>query len=458
MIVITRGLARAFRAVARKCVSGRPRGPAPPVVFAVRAGTLIVWTRTADAGLMYQAPTPGADDVVVAPMAVLDAVVGAGEDPVELAVGPRLAGVARWTDRGVPRSQPFDALLPGKQHRPPDLPVDWRPVPSAFLAALHECGRTAAREPGRYALTRVQVKGSAGTVAGTDGHTALLWGGFAMPFPDDVLVPTVPVFGSDELAGEAGVRVGRTEGHLVVAAGAWRVVLPVDPTGRYPDVAGVIPATAPTAAVIGEQDAAELVAALPGLPGADRDDLPVTLDLGGRLTVRAQDETTGAVTEVRFDQSRADGPPARVAVDRRVLARAVALGCLTLRVVPGKPVVFADGPKTLVAVALDPALVVPPANRNPDPAPPVAPNPERRTAVKRPESNGHTPADRHDPQSADPADPLAEAEELRAALVEAAGLAARLVAALRHTRKEKRALATVFAGLKQLDLGPGGRP
>src|SRR5205823_6044126 len=136
VIVISRGLARSFRALVRKCVSGRPRGPAPAVVLEGKAGTLTVWARTADATLVYAAPTPGGDELMVVPMAVLEAAEGGGDDPVELAVGPKLGGTARWAVRGVPMAHPFDVLLPGKQHRPPELPGDWQPAPAEFLAAL----------------------------------------------------------------------------------------------------------------------------------------------------------------------------------------------------------------------------------------------------------------------------------------------------------------------------------
>ena len=54
------------------------------------------------------------------------------------------------------------------------------------------------------------------------------------------------------------------------------------------------------------------------------------------------------------------------------------------------------------------------------------------------------------------ADPLELAEDLRAALAEATNKAARLVAALRTSKKEKKALATVLTGLKQLNLTDGG--
>lgn len=63
---------------------------------------------------------------------------------------------------------------------------------------------------------------------------------------------------------------------------------------------------------------------------------------------------------------------------------------------------------------------------------------------------------RHDPPAEDAVDPLAEAEALRVAIVEAGSRLARLIAALRSSRKEKKVLANVWAGLRQLNLGGGG--
>jgi hypothetical protein len=76
-----------------------------------------------------------------------------------------------------------------------------------------------------------------------------------------------------------------------------------------------------------------------------------------------------------------------------------------------------------------------------------------------PNSNGHASS----PNPADACltspDPLAEAEALRAALADAAARAARLVAVLKHGRREKKAMASVWTSLRQLNLGPpGGRP
>ena len=449
MISIPRGLCRAFPALARKCVSGRPRGPAPAVVFESKGGALTAWAKTDDAVLAYTAPTDRGDGVLVVPMTVLEAVAGPGGEPVEMDVGSKLRGEARFSDRGVPKSHSFEAVLPGKQHRPPDPPDEWHPASPELLQALHECGRTTAKDAGRFALTRVQLKGKAGQLVATDGRTALVWGGFSFPFADDLLIPALPVFGCRELAAAGDVRLGRTATHLVVEAGRWRVFVAVDKAGRYPDVAGIVPKDAPTVAGIDAADAAALLDRLPGLPGADADCRPVTLALDGGVAVLARDEATGHVVRVRLEGSPSAGPPARVAVDRRVLARALGHGCHTVRVTPDRPIVFEADRKTLVTVALDPTLAAGVEaggsdihNTNTDT--------ERRTAVKH-ETNGHPPNGRHDPP--DVTDPLAAAEELRASLADALAAAGRLVAALRQQRKEKKALASVYAGLKALNLG-----
>ena len=456
MIAIPRGPCRAFPALARKCVSGRPRGPAPVVVCEAQGGTLTVWERT-DAVLLYTAPTSSIDELVVVPMAVLEAAADSRSEVVELVVGSKPTGEARFTDRGGPKCHPFEVLLPGKQHRLPDPPDEWHAVPVAFLAALHECGRTTAKDATRFALTRVQVKGTAGQVVATDGRTALLRGGFTFPFADDLLVPALPVFGSRELAAESLVRVGRTATHLVVGAGPWRVYLPLDRSGRYPDVAGVVPRHAPTAITVADRDAAVLLEKVPGMPGGDADHRPVTLaiDRDG-VVVRAGDAKLDAVKAVWLRRSTATGPGVRAAIDRRVLLRALALGCRTARLAPDKPVVFEGDDTTVLTVALDPALAVGPvpdcdttdSNHNPEPV-------ERRTAMRH-ETNGSPPNGRHDPPEA--ADPLAAAEELRTALGDALTAASRLVAVLKHQKKEKKALASVYAGLKALNLGPGGQP
>lgn len=462
MIVLTRGLARRFRAVARKCQPGRPRGPAPPVVGRSAGGTLTLTARLGGVAVAVAAPAPpGGNEVLVVPKAVLEAVDGAGADSVELRLSAGLRGEARWADRGVPRSLAFDAVEAGPRHDPPPQPAEWIPVPPRFLTALDECGRTAARDPARFAFDRVQVRGKTGQVIGTDGKVALIAGGFALPFADDLLVPAVPVFGCREVVVERDIRVGRAGDDLVVRAGPWTVWLGTDPAGRFPDVAAVVPRSHdPAVVVVDGADARTLLAALPGMPGADGDGRPVTLDLdGSAAVVRAQG--TGGAAEVRLARSAVTGPPARVALDRAVVGRALRLGCHAVRLCgAGKPAVFDGAGFTFVAVPLDPSCAVLPAPD--DRAVPAAPptdttdplTPTRRTPMTPPETNGHAGNGRPAPPPADAPDLLAEAEALRGALADAVLKAGRLVAALKHHRKQKKALETAWTSLKSLHPGP----
>ena len=447
MTLFTRAVAQNFRLLFARCVAGRPRGPAPPVVIQIRGGTRTLAATTSEGvALMHTAPaSEEPDDLLVLPATMLAEVEGGTDEEVTLDREAGLRGAVRWHGGGRPRALPVELILPGRQHElaaPPAL----APVPARLLAALHECGRTAAREGGRFALSKVQIQGKSGRVVGTDGKVALLWRGFDFPFPDDVLVPSLPVFGAKPLARITEGKIGRSATHLIVGAGPWSVWLPTDTRGKYPDVAGVVPRAAPTTVVIDESDAAALLPVLPGLPGGDHELRPVTLDTDNGVHVRGQTERAEEDCETRdvlLAHSTASGPAARAVLDRRVVARALALGCHTLRLAPDKPVAFEGRDVALVAAQLDPALRVPPPA---DAAHTRPTNPERRQPMK-PETNDHTPP------RGDPGDPLELAEELRAALADAATKAARLVAALRQGKKEKKVLSALMDNLKQLNLG-----
>ena len=73
--------------------------------------------------------------------------------------------------------------------------------------------------------------------------------------------------------------------------------------------------------------------------------------------------------------------------------------------------------------------------------------------MKAPEANGHSANGRHDPPDEEFFDPLTEAEALRTAIAELGLRLGRLIAALRQSNREKKTLANVWAGLKQLNLG-----
>ncbi|MCE9564284.1 MAG: hypothetical protein K8U57_19750 [Planctomycetes bacterium] len=457
MMLFTRVEARDFKTLLSRCVSGRPRGPAPSLVIQFENGQRTIAATTTDGvTLTHVSRTPGAaDDRLVLPVTVLAEVEGSTSEAVTLERQSKLRAVVRWPAGGKPRTLPVELILPGKQHALAEQAA-LTSVSGGILSALQECGRSAARDSGRYALAKVQIQGKAGRVAGTDGKVALLWGGFKFPFADNILVPALSVFGSKPLADAGDVRMDRTATHLTVATGPWSVTLPTDATSRYPDIAGVIPRDTPTVATLDEKDATELLPVLPTLPGNDHENRPVTLDADGSVTIRSSDPNTAGTKDVPLTRSSSIGPPARVALDRRILARALSLGCRTFRLTPGKLVIGERDGLTFIAALLEPDLIVSPPADLPKATTgkPIAHSPqERNPTMARPETNGHA-APRDDPQ-----DPLLAAEDLRAALVEAATKATKLVSALKVGRKEKKVLATVFAGLKQLNLNvPNGQP
>ncbi len=464
MILFTRVGARDFRVLFTRCVAGRPRGPAPLVVIQIKDETRAVIASTPDGvTLTHTSHAPKErDDFLLLPATVLAEVEGGTDEIVTLERRSKLLAVVRWHGGGKPGTLPVGLTLPGKQHEIPESP-ELSPASEKLLPALHECGRSAACENGRFALSRVQLQGRAGRVVGTDGKIALLATGFKFPFTDDILVPALPVFGSKPLVRSQDVRVGRTSTHLVVAAGPWSVWLPFDTEARYPDVVSLIPEQPPTVAQLDHNDVVELLKVLSGLPGKGEEDCPVTIDVGSTVKIRGRDVKTNDTQDVTLAQSTVSGPAQRFAFNRCILARALSLGCRTLKVTPGKPLVVEGEHLSVFALALDSGLIVPPTGEvqkssaivavSPTPtlAQPI-PTLQRSNDMPPPDTNGHTPP------RGDPADPLFTAEELRDALADATSKAARLVAALKAGRREKKVLASVFANLKQLGLDSGGPP
>jgi hypothetical protein len=461
MLALERADVRRFRAVARRGgPNGRPKGPAPPVRItgSGRAVTLACHLGEVVVALRGTAPQPGKGSVTVT-LADLDAIEG-GSGVVTLDPAGANSVAARWDAGPAPRTARLDTF---ETHRHwPAEPDRLVAMPPTFPRALHEVGRSAARDPGKYAVTRVQVRGSAGELVGTDGKQALVWGGFTFPFAEDLLVPAVPLFGTKELAGEAAVSAGLGGDWLSVVIGPWQVWLAVDREGRFPDVRAAAPRSCPTRVAVDDRDAADLLRVLGDLPGRDGEGRPVTVDLGDQVLVRSRDDRTGDTAEVRLVHSATVGPPQRVVATGDHLGRALALGLRELRVsTPERPVAFRDADRLFLCATLDPALAVPPAG-DPNaaapadavvPSPPIATDPERRIPVHArdtlpPDRNGH-PA-----PAGDPFDPVAEAEALRVDLAAAAARAHRLVAQLKQLKRERRALASAWSSLKQLNLGP----
>jgi hypothetical protein len=340
----------------------------------------------------------------------------------------------------------------------PALPDEMADATPMLLSALHETGRSAARDPGKYALRRVQVRGRAGKLVATDGKMALVQSGFAFPFGEDLLVPAVPVFGAKELAAQDAIKVGRTGAHLVITAGPWTVWLGVDAQGRFPDVEGAVPRSRLGTTLDVELPTA-LADILRGLPGENDDEGgPVTLDLGPGLVVRARGNPDEPAAEVPVPDAVVTGPPVVVVANRRHLLRALALGFRQFKfTTPDRPWVATDPTRQFLSASLDPQSAVRPDGEG-DPRQPArvhdpdsTPTPTEGSTMPGPSNgstNGHPAADRTN----DAPDPLAEAEALKAALAGAHHRASKLVAALRGFRKQHKTVSSALASLRSLRL------
>jgi hypothetical protein len=204
VIELDRREAARFHAAVRRCVAARPCGLAPPVVLQQSQDGLMLSAVLAETALVLRLPPahrPHERQVIpFSSLAALDG-PGAGVATLEMPANGTVHG--RWQDRGAIRELDGDPV-PAAQ-RPPQLPPvgKLQAVDASVLAALHACGQTANRAIGRpRALGRVQLRGQRGEIVGTDGGQLLLWGGFAWPFQENLLVPVVPVLGSQDLAGE----------------------------------------------------------------------------------------------------------------------------------------------------------------------------------------------------------------------------------------------------------------
>jgi hypothetical protein len=305
----------------------------------------------------------------------------------------------------------------------------------------------------------VLLRGPAGPVVGTDGRQLLIQSGFSFPWQGDMLVPRLAVWGCPELAGEGPPSVGRTDSHVFVRAGPWTLALAADANGRFPSYEAVLPRMGAGSGPLqlGPDDVAVLLKELPRL--ARDSEAPVTLVLGPRVCLQPQAGEQGPAEPLWLPTAGWAGPSWRVVMHPRYLLRAMRLGFTAVAVArPDRPLVCRDATRTYLWMPLagDDAPA-PPNNKASQVAagPPAplhdSPEPTKEVpAMPNPTNNGQLPGSGGDPAPPPVADPLEEAEAVRALLAEAQSRLGRLVAALKLHRRQSRAVAAAVASLRQL--------
>jgi hypothetical protein len=288
-----------------------------------------------------------------------------------------------------------------------------------------------------------------------------------------VLVRAAPVFASKELPRTRPLSVGKSDTHVALRVGPWTLSLEIQADARFPRLDEVIPdARAPATRLrLDPGDAAFLGRALDRLPGAEESNAPATLDLNGRIAVRARGADRSSLTELILTRSGFTGPAVRLNTDRELLGRAVRLGFGAIEIVDAEaPLVCRDRHRVYCWQPLSHESALEPTDdvtriesTPPTPGPariqagiPKAKSPmSERTPPTDPPAGGHA-TDVTGPAGGTPVSGLAaliqEAEALHEALGAARARAGRLVAALRRHRKQARLMSSTIAALKQLRL------
>lgn len=468
MIEIPRSLARQLWAVLRRCWP-KPHGRhIPRIDFQVDTEGLIARVAQPEIAVEYrQAGTFGSKSVSL-PLGALADFEGRGPDTVTLEAGKGDKVVARWQDGSVPQVKDYDVgdCIPSEDV--PDLPDKFVRNPLELLTALDEASQTTAGDGVRFALHRLMLRGRYGEVIATNGKELLIQGGFHFPWSDDVLIPRVPAFGCKELGQEAHVEIGKSKNQVVLRVGPWTFCLHIDTDARFPNVEQVIPKlnNGTTRWRIAPEDADFLAGALPRLPSADDDTMPVTVDLNGEVCLRACAPDKKRITEVVLARSSFTGKPMRFCLNRNYLGRVLQLGFEEVHVVNADtPFVAQDNQRTYVVMPLPKNLVLAPSDDalrivSAEVARPSSqPSPERKkSAMPSRSNNGNGHEVREQKSASSSAENgkvsvgslFAEAQTLRDLLRDAYGRANGLMRAIKRHRQQSKLVATTLASLRQL--------
>ena len=466
MIQITRAQARLIRAVLRKSAPiGSARNYRPPLALHAGEDGLRVRIHAAEVAVEWHNPGTRPPDTIVLPGQALDDFEGAKDAEVALTLQGNDLVQARWNDGGVPQSRDYATVPLDKLSPFPEEPKKFTALDTTFLKALDDASQTASHENSRFALKNLQLRGKAGELASTNGRELLLQRGFAFPFKDDVLIPSIGVFGGRELAGEP-VAMGKSDKHVCLRVGPWKFFFEINDAARFPRIESAIPMFAGKSTILrmAPDDASFLIHALPRLPGRE-DNEQVTVDLNGHAAIRAREEDQNRVTELRLSRSEVVGPAVRFVSNRQFLAHALRLGLTEFHVTrPDSPIVGRDKTRLFVWVPLDQSAAIPPKDdatridsiNNTETTPEPT---QRRMTMPAQQPNGHgtngtseTDAARQE-RGGSIVELITEAEELRTVMLDASARLTRLLSGLKQHRRQSRAVQAAMHSLQQLKLG-----
>jgi len=332
---------------------------APPVQFLSNSAGIHIRTKNAFAAVEYHVPGDHPEEAIAVPYLCLADCEGRQSEPVSLELADNDQVAASWSDAGVPQVVNYD--IPTVPDGFPGVPDTLSENPPDLLGALRDAMDIAEPQASRYATNTVKLRGNTGVIAATDGHQLLSQHGFQFDWDDDVLIPKTTVFGSNELRRDQPVEIGRSDGWISVRVGPWTFHLAIEKEARFPVVDDHIGTTEAALASfhISDSDASFLSKSLKRLPIEDDLYLPVTVDLNGRVAIRARPSDASQITELLLTQSTRSGEPVRINTNRKYLGRAMKLGFRSVHVFDSKtPVLCQDDRRSYVWALLDPESAI----------------------------------------------------------------------------------------------------
>lgn len=365
MIVIDRRVAQTFRAAIRRCLDGSAsQADAIPVLARQGRNGAMLHCRHADFAILCHLPGAAGKHVLAVPAGSLRLIEGNSTEPVELTGFPSGKVSARWSERGEARTVDLPALEPENVPRPPQLPKEFAPLPKTFLTAIHEATSTTAKEPTKYVLHRLLLRGKSGEVVASNSRQLLCWGGFSFPFREDVLIPRCGVFGLAPFRGTEDVGIGRTDDHVAVRVGDWIFAFTIDKEGRFPDCASLLRqgSVLPSRLHLDPADAEHFLNAVESnLRSAAAREKSVILDL--RSPPAAYLEQDGTYRKIDLPQSTVNGKEVRISIPLQQFLRLLQLQFQNFEVCdPDKPLRARDEMRTLLVMpqSLPPAQALEP--------------------------------------------------------------------------------------------------
>jgi hypothetical protein len=442
MITLPRAAIERFRAVMRRSC---PRAMMPPAIT-IRSGSRSRGLEAVapDMAIRLMVPGRGPSETLAMQTDALDSIAGNdGDVTLSTDKGGQIA--AAWEDGGAAQHRQFPVAAPATVRPFPNVPRDLTPLDPSLLTALATAAPLAPKQASRYAMQNLLLDGRTGRVVVTDSRQLLVQSRWPFPWEEQVLIPALTLWTCRELRDEP-VAVGRTEKQLVLTSGPWTAVVPIDREGRYPAYADIMPKANRIQNRVQFTDAdCDLIRQqLPRLPSVDEETQPIDLIIGSAVAIQAGDK------RLELPSATATGPAIRFNCDRRMLMRALRLGFRELHIVtPLVPAVFVAENRQFVFMPLTPsdrgsAKPAVPSTSSSLEKPPMA----ARNATPEPSNNGHADAATNGTANGQAPDPLTEAEAVRSLLRDADARMGRLVAYLKHHRRQSRVLRSAMDSLR----------